>query len=477
MSSSVSFVLDNQIKTIDFERDNHFTPTTTLLQYLRSLPNHKGTKEGCAEGDCGACTVVLAEPNSEGILSYKAVDSCLIFLPMIHGKQVITIENLKAPEGKLHPVQKALVEANGSQCGFCTPGIVMSLFALYKNEKTTTIDNIKEALAGNLCRCTGYQPIIDAALYSCTQTDNDHFSNWETRVNNLLSNIKLSYFSYHNKNQKYFRPVSVNEALRLKKKYPNAYLLNGATDLALRVTKNHETLNEVIDLSAIFGLRGIRNTKGKTSIGAGTTLQEIKVYAKNRFPALFEMLSVFGSLQIRNLATLGGSLGSASPIGDSAPLLIAYNAQLSLKSLSGTRAINMNDFIRGYRKTNCHIDEIITAVEIPTQRSESQVHFYKISKRKDVDIASVSGGFQIILGADKKVEDIILAFGGMAEMTLRAKDVEKFLIGQIWDRDTIEKCLPLVDQAFKPISDARATARGRRLLARNLILKFWQDTT
>ncbi len=232
MSSSVSFILDNQIRTIDFEGDDRYTPTTTLLNYLRSLPDHKGTKEGCAEGDCGACTVVLAEANSEKKLIYKAVDSCLIFLPMIHGKQVITVENLRSPEGVLHPVQKALVDANGSQCGFCTPGIVMSLFALYKSHMTSSFDDIKEALAGNLCRCTGYQPIINAALKFCNHSHRDHFSDLESRITSMLSNIKHAHFTFLGNDQQYFRPVSINEALRLRKNYPHALLLNGATDLA-----------------------------------------------------------------------------------------------------------------------------------------------------------------------------------------------------------------------------------------------------
>jgi len=477
MSSTISFVLDGRVTTINFEKDDCFTPTTTLLNYLRSLPDHKGTKEGCAEGDCGACTVVLAEPDQERRLSYKAVDSCLIFLPMIHGKQVITVENLKSPEGILHPVQKALVDANGSQCGFCTPGIVMSLFALYKNNHHPEISDIKEAIAGNLCRCTGYQPIIEAALKSSSHTGSNHFSGSEIHIVSLLSGIKKTYFSFQGKSQKYFRPVSVTETLRLRKKYPQALLLNGATDLALRVTKNHEELNEIIDLSAVSGIKGIRSLKTKTIIGAGTTLQEIKIYSEDRLPALSEMLSVFGSLQIRQLATLGGNLGSASPIGDSAPLLIAYDAQLILRSLTGTRKISMSEFFLGYRETRCRTDEIITTIEIPNQKANSHIHFYKVSKRKELDIATVSGGFQVELGVGRKINNIILAFGGMAETTTRAREIEKHLIGQVWDRDVVEKCLPLVDQAFKPISDARASTGGRRLAARNLLIKFWQDTS
>jgi xanthine dehydrogenase small subunit len=476
MSSTISFILDSRITSIDFSQNQQYSPTTTVLNYLRSLPNHKGTKEGCAEGDCGACTVVLAKRGKNNTINYKTVDSCLLFLPMIHGKQLICIENLKSPEGKLHPVQQAMVNMNASQCGFCTPGIVMSLFGLYKNSNKPSKTEIEEALAGNLCRCTGYQTIIEAAESSCIHQGVDHFAHAEAGTLKHLAEIKSPSFTIETKKQKYYRPVSLREALLLKKKHPSAFIINGATDIALKVTKNHEIISEIIDLSAITSLTSIRTMKNYTTFGAGTSLEDIKSYSKNRFPALYNMLSVFGSLQIRNLATLGGNLGSASPIGDSAPVLSAYNARIELRSRDRKRKVTVDDFITGYRKTLCQADELITAIEIPEAKSDSPVHFYKFSKRHDLDISTTSGGFRLETDKHARVKSIKLVFGGLADRTKRAIRTEKFLTGKDWNRENIEATFPILEKEFLPISDARASAEGRKLAAKNLLLKFWYDT-
>jgi xanthine dehydrogenase small subunit len=477
MSSTISFILDSRITSIDFSQNQQYSPTTTVLNYLRSLPNHKGTKEGCAEGDCGACTVVLAKRGKNNTINYKTVDSCLLFLPMIHGKQLICIENLKSPEGKLHPVQQAMVNMNASQCGFCTPGIVMSLFGLYKNSNKPSKTEIEEALAGNLCRCTGYQTIIEAAESSCIHQGVDHFAHSEAGTLKRLAQIKSPSFTIETKKQKYYRPVSLREALLLKKKHPSAFIINGATDIALKVTKNHEIISEIIDLSAIEGLKGIRTMKNYTMFGAGTSLEDIKIYSKNRFPALYDMLTFFGSRQIRNLATLGGNLGSASPIGDSAPVLSAYNAHIELRSSDRKRKVNVDDFIIGYRKTVCQADELITAIEIPEFKSDSQVHFYKFSKRRELDISTASGGFRLEIDKEARVKSIKLVFGGLADRTKRATRTEKFLTGKIWNRENIEATFAILDKEFQPISDARASTEGRRLAAKNLLMKFWYNTT
>ena len=476
MSKKISFVLDGKIESLDFTHHKRYSPTTTVLNYLRSLPNHKGTKEGCAEGDCGACTVVLGELGNDNRIRYKAVDSCLLFLPMLHGKQLITIESLKSPDGKLHPVQQAMVDTHGSQCGFCTPGIVMSLFALFKSDMRPLRIDIDQALSGNLCRCTGYAPIIDAAEKVCKKRKKDHFSNNEQTVLKLLRQIKRKSLYLITDNQKYFCPFSINEALQLKKKYPRALSLNGGTDIALRVTKNHEQLTRIIDLSLISSLKGISHKKKRTEIKAGTTLNELKQYSNNRFPALHKMLTVFGSDQIRNMATVGGNLATASPIGDFAPLLIAYNARVVLVSKERKRKLDIEEFITGYRKTATRKNELISAIIIPHPKKSINIEFYKFSKRKDLDISTVSGGFYLELTKENKVKSLKLAFGGMAVKTKRAYKTEKYLSRREWSLKSVEEAGKFLEKDFIPISDARASAEGRMVAAKNMLVKFWSDT-
>jgi xanthine dehydrogenase small subunit len=476
MSSRISFILDGTLTSIDFNKEKRYTPTTTILNYLRSLPGHKGTKEGCAEGDCGACTVVLGYLKNGKKIHYKAVDSCLMFLPMLHGKQLITIENLKSKNGHLHPVQQAMVDSHGSQCGFCTPGIVMSLFALYKSDQKPDRFDIEKVLSGNLCRCTGYVPIMEAAEMVCKNKKRDHFSDDERTTVKLLHHIKSKSLSLKSGNHKYFCPRSVKEVLKVRRKHPNALLLSGATDIALKVTKNHEVLSEIIDLSFISALRGIFNHKNRIDIMAGTTLNEIIKVAKTDFPALFDMLTVFGSEQIRNLATIGGNLATASPIGDIAPTLIAFNAKIVLVSKKEKRRIAVEDFITGYRKTACRKSELISTIQLPRPKTDVHIQFYKFSKRKDLDISTVSSGFRLELTKDNRVKSIKLAYGGMAMVTKQAAKTEKYLQGKEWSQNIVTKAVEFLEKDFEPISDARASAEGRMIAAKNLLIKFWNDT-
>jgi xanthine dehydrogenase small subunit len=400
-----------------------------------------------------------------------------MFLPQVSGQQLITIENLKSPDGVLHPVQQAMIDTNGSQCGFCTPGIVMSLFALYKGKKKPDREDIEKALSGNLCRCTGYVPIMEAAEMIRKMKKRDHFSQNEAKTIKRLQSIDSKSLALKDGNQKYYCPQSIKEALKLRKKHSTALLLSGATDIALRVTKNHEALPIIIELSSIYELKGIFHRKNSTEIMTGTTLNEIMPIAKSAFPALFDTLTVFGSDQIRNLATIGGNLATASPIGDIAPVLIAYNAKIVLISQKKKRQISIENFLTGYRKTAIRKNELVYSIIIPHVKKDVRIRFYKFSKRKELDISTVSAGFRLELTKNNKVRLIKLVYGGMALMTKRALKTEKFLKEKDWNHDSVVSAGDLLGKDFSPISDARATAEGRMIAAKNLLLKFYCDTT
>jgi xanthine dehydrogenase small subunit len=477
LGNQIAFWMDGKRVAIDFAKDTQWRPTTTVLNYLRSLPNHKGTKEGCAEGDCGACTVAIAEPDQSGKMIYRAIDSCLVFLPMIHGKHLITVENLGSSD-ELHPVQKAMVDCDGSQCGYCTPGFVMSMFALYKTEQVPDREEILDAITGNLCRCTGYRTIVEATVESCLGNSADGFSAGETEVAAALDEIRQneSDIAIQTPTNTYFRPNDLQKALQYRSENPDALMVCGGTDVGLMVTKRKLDIPLMLDLSGIAELNLSKEVKEGLFLGATLSLEKVKHLCEGRFPALYDMLAVFGSRQIREQATLGGNLANASPIGDTPPVLMALNADVEVQSVSGKRRMKVSDFITGYRTTDLRTDELITAVIIPPTPANRIVKAYKISKRKDLDISTASGGFWLELKEDGTVRDIGLVYGGMAAMTKHAQKAEQYLLGKQWSRENVEAAMDLVEAEFTPISDARSGKEGRRIMARNLLLKFWADT-
>ena len=477
---SIKFILDEKLVEIDFSKSKSITPTTTVLNYLRSLPNHKGVKEGCAEGDCGACTVVIAELDGRGGLTYKAINSCLVFLPMIHGKQLITVENLAVKNGgevKLHPVQNALVRHDGTQCGYCTPGVVMSMFGLYKNHETPNREIAEDALVGNLCRCTGYRPLIDAALDACTKDNHDQFTKGQDKVFDRLQELweSTDRIEIITEKQTYLKPFTVIDTLKLRRQNPDAIIISGSTDTSILQTKKHILLSKILDISGLDELKLIVEDHRRIVIGAGLSLEDAREYCNTRLPVMAEMLKVFGSLQIRNLATLGGNVMSASPIGDTLPLLFVLNAKVRLLGNNKQREILVEDFITAYRKTDIHPDEILALIMITKPRKNEIIRSYKVSKRMDLDISTVSVCFKLALNKDKTVKDIDIVYGGMADRPKRATKTVDFLTGKSWSKQTIEEAVKTIEKEFNPISDARASAEARTIMAKNLLLKFWVE--
>ncbi len=478
--STLKFVLDNQLVEIDLSRQP-FVPSTTVLNYLRSIPGRRGTKEGCAEGDCGACTVVLGELAPDGKIKYRAVDSCLLFLPYLHGKQLISVENLARrhnTELVLHHVQEAFVNHHGSQCGFCTPGFVMALFAFYKSQMAPTRQNLVEALSGNLCRCTGYQPIIDAAVDCCSNRRPDHFDHHSQMVSEMLSEIQSGHkgLDIKHKRQQYLIPATLDQALVWKKEKPDAKLVNGATDTAIYQNKTHLYPPQIIDLSQVKGFDEISVDGEKAAIGAGASIEQVKVLAQRHFRGMRPVIEVFASKQIRNVATIGGNLATSSPIGDLLPILFAYNAEVEIGNSNKKQVIPLEEFITGYRQNCLNPDEILIRILIPLVPDGVVVQTEKVSTRRELDISTLSIATRFELGKDGLIQGIIIAYGGMAATPRRAFNTEKFLLGKEISDAIIMEAIEFLDTDFSPLTDARAGKEFRMDVAKNLLAKMLQNS-
>jgi len=451
-------------------------PTRTVLQHLREDLHCTGTKEGCAEGDCGACTVVVGSLNAAGQLEMKAVNSCIQFAPTLDGKALFTVEDLQQPDGTLHPVQQAMVECHGSQCGFCTPGFVMSLWGMYldKDGQPAQRKEIDDCLSGNLCRCTGYRPIIDAA-HRMTELPKVGFDR-AALAEQLRALQRDAGASYSAHGQAFHAPRTLDELVALRAAHPKATLLSGSTDVGLWVTKQMRDLGDIIYLGHVTALQTVSEADGMLRIGAGVSLNDAYEALCRLYPSqLGEMWQRFASLPIRNAGTLGGNVANGSPIGDSMPWMIAVGSEVVLRGPAGERVMPLEAFYLDYQKKDMRPDEFVAAVRVPLPREGVQFRTYKLAKRFDQDISAVCAAFAFKLDGDHIV-DARIAFGGMAATPRRAARAEASLNGLRWNEANLRVAMDMLAQDFAPLTDMRASSTYRMQTAQNLLRRFWFET-
>lgn len=470
MRNHITFLLNGRVKQV-----SDINPTTTLLNYLRRSKKLTGTKEGCAEGDCGACTVVVGELKDNKV-RHQTINSCIQFLPMLEGKSVTTVEYLSDSDGSLHPCQQSMVDTHGSQCGFCTPGFVMSLYATYLSELRPDRARLNDILAGNLCRCTGYGPIIEAgrAMYDYHPTDSQ-LKRLKTEKHLLESLVHSESVSLHSQGKIFQLPASLNEFAEIYADAPESTIVAGATDVGLWVTKQHRELPLIISLARIAELAKITHDEDVLTIGAGVSCTEAEFAIGNIYRSFSELLRRFGSVQVRNAATIGGNIANGSPIGDSPPALIALGARLKLRKGIEVRTLSLENFSVDYGVQDLKPGEFVEAIEIPIIRNPDQLCCYKVSKRFDQDISTVCGCFNIELEGEK-VKEARLCYGGMAATPKRAGATENALKGMTWNETTIEAAVIAMETDFKPLTDARGTAEYRMSVAQNLIRRYYYET-
>jgi len=464
----IRFLLDGEIVTMDAP-----DPTETVLEMLRYRLRRTGTKEGCAEGDCGACTVLVGELQEDRIC-WRAVNACILFLPMIDGRALVTVESLSRG-GELHPVQQAMVEKHGSQCGFCTPGFVMSLYGRSIGAAGTQELCTADVIAGNLCRCTGYGPILASGEANPPQERDD------SETVEALREIARKYMlilesrdPLDGTRRRWFAPHSTDELAKLRVEYPDARIVAGATDVGLWVTKQGRKLEDVIWLGSVVDLGTIAESDAGLTIGAGARYTDAHAALARLHPDLGELVRRIGGLQVRNSGTIGGNIANGSPIGDTPPALIALGATLTLRRGSKRRTIPLEDFFIEYGKQDLRPGEFVESVFIPRPAPDALVRIVKLSKRFASDITAVLGAFAITL-EDGKITGARIAFGGMAGTPQRASAAEAALIGAEWSEATIETAAAALAQDFTPMSDMRGSAEYRQIAAANLLRRLWLE--
>jgi xanthine dehydrogenase small subunit len=449
-------------------------PDRTLLEVLREDLGCTGTKEGCGEGDCGACTVVIAEPHDGG-LRYRAINSCIRLAHSVDGMALWTVEDLAADDGSLHPAQEAMVQAHGSQCGFCTPGFVMSLFGMYQNHvcqgRPVTRELAQEELSGNLCRCTGYRPILDAAQQ---MGQLPRMAVDEQAILDKLGQL-ADERARATAGGGYLAPRSLPELLRLRAANPQAQVVAGCTDVGLWVTKLHKQYPQVLDLTRVAQLQRIEGYPHHIAIGAAATLTDAFDALVRQRPQLKTFGNRFAGLPVRNAGTLCGNVANGSPIGDSMPLLIALGAHVVLLSVRGHREMRLEDFYTGYRQNVLAPDEVVGWIKVPRPVEGELLRAYKISKRYDDDISAVC----LVISArlrDGVVEHIGIGAGGVAATPVRAVRTEALLLGAPWTLETAQRATAALRAEFQPISDMRASSAYRSEVLGNLMQRFWLES-
>lgn len=469
MRDSIRIVRHGRIVEID-----EVQPTETLLDYLRLRERATGTKEGCNEGDCGACTVVIGELVA-GRIVYKPVNSCIQFLGAMDGKEIVTVEDLAWPDGRLHPVQQAIVDMHGSQCGFCTPGFVMSLFALYHREgrdNPPSRDEIATALAGNLCRCTGYRPIVDAALVALAGPPADRFTEAMGETATLLQSLADGEDVFVGSNNAFFSaPASLSTLSQQVIKYPEATLLAGGTDVGLKVTKKMAPITQVIHVGRVRSLQQIEDVGDALILGAGATYEAAMAAFAALDPDLGELVRRIGSRQVRAVGTIGGNIANGSPIGDMPPALIALGATLELAHGEDGRALPLEDYFIAYGKQDRQPGEFLAGILVPKLKPNQLFRAYKVTKRVDEDISAVMGAFRFTIDGGA-ITEARIAYGGMAATPKRAIIAEQRLVGVEPARAASwGSAIEALGEDFAPISDMRASAAYRLETAKALLAK------
>jgi xanthine dehydrogenase small subunit len=463
--SHIHFLRRGEIVTL-----TNISPTRTLLDYLRLDEKSRGTKEGCNEGDCGACTVALGSLR-DGRIVYESVNACILLLGQIDGKELVTVDDL-APGGKLHPVQQAMVDQHASQCGFCTPGFVMSLFTLYHAGIAADRPKILDHLAGNLCRCTGYRPIIEAALASCQGAAGDAWAAAAAVTAKTLASLDEGEDIFIGDAQGFYAaPASGDSLAALVAAHPEATLVSGATDVGLWITKQMRPLPKIIQLSRVAELRQIDEESDHLSLGAAVTYARAASHIAGIDPDLGELLRRIGSTQMRASGTIGGNIANASPIGDMPPALIALGASIDLRHGAALRNLPLEDFFIDYGKQDRKAGEVLWRIHVPKLAVGEVFRCYKISKRFDQDISAVMGAFKLRLEG-RRIAAARIAFGGMAPIPKRAKATEAALSGiSLDDPASWMAAIAVLAEDFQPIDDMRASAAYRLTVAQSLLRK------